>query len=78
MSYTIYFWKEKEKKKRKRAYETFSAASSNYFRKMYRKVKCLKIGIFDICPFVSLKLYQQFFHVFNLMCQMRNGRKTLR
>lgn len=53
----------------------FLAASSNCFRRMQRKVKCLKMGIFDICPFISLKFYQQLFHVFNLLCQPCNGKK---
>lgn len=34
------------------------------------------MGIFDICPFISLKFYQQFFHVFNLMCQWKKSPVT--
>lgn len=65
----------KKKKKEKRAYETFLAAPSNYFRKMQGKVKCLKMGIFDICPFISLKFYQQLFHVLTSCVNRAVGRK---
>lgn len=73
------FRQEKEKKKEQQQQKSFMkyflAASSNCFRRMQRKVKCLKMGIFDICPFISLKFYQQLFHVFNLLCQPCNGKK---
>lgn len=77
MSYTIYLQKEK-KKRWKRAYETFLAASSNYFRKKLReRLNALKWLFLTFALLSHWNSTNSFFRVFNFVCQTRHGRKAL-